>query len=321
VALPTAGRLVPLWRNPLLRIHKNNKKQEEKKCMSFTDDFKNVFNRSGSGLTRIILINAIVFVAVNLIDTLIRFNGSGPSLTYWLAIPGDVPLAIAHPWTILTYMFLHEGLMHILFNMLWLYWIGKIFVEYAGSKRLVVVYLLGGLCGGILYLIVALISPLFFYNTFLLGASAGVMAVVIATAVLLPDYVIHLMFFGPVRLKYLALISFVLTTLLDFSQNTGGKIAHVGGALFGMAFMLQYKKGTDLTKPFINLIEWIQSLLSGKPKFKVSYGKKVSDEDYNKNQKAKQARIDEILDKISRSGYEALTKEEKDFLFKASGKN
>ncbi|MBI4930822.1 MAG: rhomboid family intramembrane serine protease [Bacteroidetes bacterium] len=289
--------------------------------MSFADDIKNVFSRSGSGLTRIILINVIVFLIVNIIDALIKFNGGGLSLTYWLAIPGNVSLALTHAWTCLTYMFLHEGLMHILFNMLWLFWIGKIFVEYLGSKRLVGVYLLGGLSGGILYLLMAVIAPLYFYNTFLLGASAGVMSVVIATAVLLPDYVIQLMFFGPVRLKYLALVSFILTSVLDISQNTGGKIAHIGGALFGVLFILQYKSGRDITKPVSVFLDWMQSLFLGRTKIKVSYRRKPSDEDYNQNQRAKQAKIDAILDKISKSGYEALTKEEKDFLFKASGRN
>ena len=289
--------------------------------MSITDDFKNVFSRSGSGLTRIILINVIVFLVINVIDTVIKLNGGGPSLVYWLAIPGNLVLAASHAWTLVTYMFLHEGVMHILFNMLWLYWIGNILVEYAGSKRLVGVYLLGGLSGGLLYLLMAMIAPLYFYNTFLLGASAGVMAVVIATAVLLPDYTISLLFFGPVRLKYLALVSFVLTSLLDLSQNTGGKIAHIGGALFGLLFMFQYKNGRDLSKPVTAVLDWIQSLFSGRSPIKVSYKKKVSDDQYNMNQRAKQAHVDEILDKISKSGYEALTKEEKDFLFKASGRS
>lgn len=287
--------------------------------MSFSDDLKNIFNRSGNGLMRIIFINVIVFLIVNILDQFFRFTGNSTSLIYWLAIPGDLILALKHCWTIITYMFLHEGLMHILFNMLWLYWIGKIFVEYAGSKRLVAVYLLGGLSGGILYMLTALIFPLYFSNSFLLGASAGVMAVVIATAVLLPEYVIHLLFFGGVRLKYLALVSFILTTILDFSQNTGGKIAHIGGAFFGMIFMLQYKNGRDLTKPLVNFLDWISS--PRRPKIKISYSRKKSDADYNTNERAKQAKVDAILDKISKSGYEALTKEEKDFLFKASGKN
>ena len=301
--------------------HKSINFEQEFFIMSFADDIKNVFSRSGSGLTRIILINVFVFLIVNVVDALIKFNGSGPSLVYWLAIPGNIPLAITHAWTLISYMFIHDGPMHILFNMLWLFWIGKIFVEYVGSKRLVGVYLLGGLSGGILYLIISMITPLYFYNTFLLGASAGVMAVVIATAVLLPDYVIHLLFFGPVRLKYLALVSFIFTSVLDISQNTGGKIAHIGGALFGVLFMLQYKNGRDITKPVTAFLEWNQSLFSGRPKIKVSYRRKVSDDDYNSNQRAKQAKIDAILDKISKSGYEALTKEEKDFLFKASGRN
>ena len=289
--------------------------------MSFTDDLKGVFSRSGNGLMRIILINAIVFLIVNVLDQVFRFSGNGTSLVYWLAIPGNVPLALRHAWTFITYMFLHEGFLHILFNMLWLYWIGKIFVEYAGSKRLVGVYLLGGISGGILYLLVSLAFPLFFYNTFLLGASAGVMAVVIATAVLLPDYIIQLLFFGPVRLKYLALVSFLLTSILDISENTGGKISHIGGALFGLVFMLRYKNGKDLTKPVVNFLDRMQSLFSGRSKIKISYRKKVSDEEYNQNARARQAKIDQILDKISRSGYDALTKEEKDFLFKASGRN
>lgn len=289
--------------------------------MSFAEDFKNVFTRSGSGLTRIILINVIVFLIINIVDQLIKFTGSGLSLAYWLALPGDVILSLKHFWTFITYMFLHEGLMHILFNMLWLYWLGKIFVEYLGSKRLVGVYLLGGISGGISYLFTSMLFPIYFYNTFLLGASAGVMAVVIAIAILLPDYVIHLLFFGGVRLKYLALISFILTTILDFSQNTGGKIAHIGGALFGMIFMLQYKNGRDLTKPVSIFLEGMQSFFSGRSKIKVSYKRKATDDDYTTNQRLKQQKIDQILDKISKSGYEALTKGEKDFLFKASGKN
>ena len=205
--------------------------------MSFTDDLKNVFTRSGNGLMRIILINVLVFLLVNVVGELIRFSGGGQSLVYWFALPGNVMLALTHGWTFITYMFLHEGLMHILFNMLWLYWLGKIFVEYVGSKRLVAVYLLGGLCGGILYAVASMLFPLYFYNTFLLGASAGVMAVVIAIAILVPDYTIQLLFLGAVPLKYLALASFILTSLLDISQNTGGKISHIGGALFGAIFM------------------------------------------------------------------------------------
>jgi hypothetical protein len=125
-----------------------------------------------------------------------------------------------------------------------------------------------------------------------------------------------------VRLKYLALVSFVLFSLLDLSQNTGGKVAHIGGALFGLVFMLQYKKGTDITKPVTSFIDGIAAFFTSKSKMKISYTRKrTSDEDYYTSQHLKQQKIDQILDKISKSGYDALTKEEKEFLFKASGKN
>ena len=293
--------------------------------MSITDDLKNIFTRSDNGLMRIILINIAVFLVVNIVDEIFVLKGiispKDSVVLPWLAIPSDALPAIKHGWSFITYMFLHKEIFHILFNMLWLYWLGKIFVEYAGSKRLVGVYLLGGLSGGILFLLMSIIFPFYFEKSELLGASAGVMAVVIASAVLLPDYIIHLLFIGPVRLKYLALGAFILTSLLDISQNTGGKIAHIGGALLGMVFTLLYKNGRDITLPVANFLDWLLSVFSGRSKIKVSYRKKTSDDDYNQNQRAKQAKIDLILDKISKSGYEALTKEEKDFLFKASGRN
>lgn len=288
--------------------------------MSVTDDLKSVFTQRGTGLMRIILINVAVFLVVNIVDQFLQFKGSNVSLLYLLALPGDYLLALKHCWVFITYMFLHQNLMHILFNMLWFYWLGNIFVEYVGNKRLVSVYILGGLSGGVLYTLMSLLFPLYFQNTFLLGASAGVLAVVIATAILVPNFIINLLFIGPVKLKYLALASFILSTVLDFSQNTGGKIAHLGGAIFGLIYMLQYKNGNDITKPINKLFDFVVSIFSRNPKIRVSYRKKVSDDEYNLDRKAKQERVDAILDKISKSGYDALTKEEKDFLFKTSGK-
>lgn len=288
--------------------------------MSVTDYLKSVFTQRGTGLMRIILINVAVFLVVNIVDQFLQFKGSNVSLLYLLALPGDYLLALKHCWVFITYMFLHQNLMHILFNMLWFYWLGNIFVEYVGNKRLVSVYILGGLSGGVLYTLMSLLFPLYFQNTFLLGASAGVLAVVIATAILVPNFIINLLFIGPVKLKYLALASFILSTVLDFSQNTGGKIAHLGGAIFGLIYMLQYKNGNDITKPINKLFDFVVSIFSRNPKIRVSYRKKVSDDEYNLDRKAKQERVDAILDKISKSGYDALTKEEKDFLFKTSGK-
>ena len=289
--------------------------------MSFIEDLKTIFKNKGNGLVKIIAINIAIFIIINIIGALIKFSGSNKdSIDIWLALPSDLSKFPTRFWTIITYMFLHLDLMHILFNMLWLFWIGKIFVEFLGSQRLVSTYLLGGVSGGLLFMLISAIVPSF-SNTYLLGASAGVMAVVVGTATLVPEYVVQLMFFGPVKLKYLALVSFVLTTLLDFSVNTGGKIAHIGGAIYGLIYITQYKKGNDFSKivnKWINLISKAFNFFGKKSKLKVSYKRTISDEEYNLNKLAQQKRMDEILDKISKSGYESLSKQEKDILFKIS---
>lgn len=288
--------------------------------MSISDDIRNIFTRSGNGLGRLLLINIFLFLIANISLALFRLSGSESPIIYWLSVPGNSFELPTRFWTLITYMFLHKDLFHILFNMLWLYWIGKILAEYAGSNRLVGVYLLGGLSGGLLFSLVAFLFPLQFGYSYLLGASAGVMAVVIATAILLPDYMIHLMFLGGVRLKYVAMVSFILTTVIDLSENTGGKVAHLGGALFGLIYMIQYKKGKDMTRPVTYLLTGIQNLFKPRPKVRVTYKRTTSDDDYNKNRKAHQERIDQILDKISKSGYEALSAEEKELLFRESKK-
>ena len=158
---------------------------------------------------------------------------------------------------------------------------------------------------------------------YLLGASGSVMAVVVAIAFLVPDYSLHLMFLGPVRLKYIALASFVITTVLDFNQNTGGKLAHLGGALFGCIYTLQYKKGSDLTKGLSFLLEKLKKAptLTRRSPIKVAYKQSRKQADPSSlNKDEFQKRIDTILDKISQSGYDSLTKEEKETLFNASNK-
>jgi len=291
--------------------------------MPFLEDIKNIFKDKNNGLMRIIFINIALFILVNLIIEIGKVSGyNSADVLTWLALSSNLSIYLSHFWTLITYMFLHTELMHILFNMLWLYWMGKIFTEYLGSKRLVVTYLMGGICGGILFVLLYNFVPALRESNFLLGASAGVMAIVVAIAVLIPDYVIQLLFFGPVKIKYVALVSFVTTTVLDFSQNTGGKIAHLGGALYGLLYIIQYKKGTDWSKGPISLLDKLTSLFKKekKSKMKVAYKRSVSDEEYNANKLNNQRVIDDILDKISRSGYESLSKKEKDILFKMSNK-
>lgn len=288
--------------------------------MSIVSDIKNTFSRS-RGAVRLIFINVTVFILVNVATTFMKLSGidEGVLLKY-IALSSDFWQFILHVWTLFTYMFLHADIFHIFFNMLWLYWMGKLFVEYIGSRQLVATYIVGGVVGGVLFLVSTPLLPYTLQGGFLLGASAGVMAVVVAIAKLIPNYPIHLFLFGEVKLKYVALISFLITTVLDFTNNTGGKIAHMGGALYGYLYMSYYKKtGIDYSSSFANFIDTVASMFtSRKSKLKVAYRKGQTDADYNANKIQKQKRVDQILDKISRSGYESLTKEERDDLFNMS---
>ena len=261
---------------------------------------------------QLIVINSSAFILINICVAISNMTGAGDyPVLQRLLLPSGFTAFTHRVWTLFTYMFLHLGIWHIVSNMLWLYWVGGIFNEYLGSKRLLSVYILGGLCGGLLFVLLSNTIPVFHAETHLIGASASVMAIVVATAIFLPEYSIHLVLIGPVKLKYLALISFVLTTLIDLSENTGGKIAHIGGALFGIVYMLQYKNGRDLSIGFYKVIDLIT--------FKQSKMRLVHKKDSVSLSKAGlQKKVDEILDKIARSGYESLSKEEKEILFKAS---
>lgn len=275
--------------------------------------------RTSSLLTRLIIVNAAVFVLANVIHHIFKF----PEIKVFLAVPSSVMAFIHMPWTIITYMFMHADLGHVFFNMMVFYMFGRIFTEYLGSKRLLSLYILGGLSGAILYMAVAQFIPGLPVHGLMVGASASIMAIMIAVAVYVPNYVVHLFLFGPVKLKYLALIMFILTSIIDFTMNAGGKVAHIGGALMGLLFMIQYKKGRDITTGLSRLIGWITSLFSRQRKsnLRVKYKKKVTDEEYNASRLADQQVIDAILDKISKSGYESLTKREKEILFRASNKD
>ena len=289
--------------------------------MSFIEDLKTVFKNKDNGLMKIIVINIAVFIVVNLISNLPKgLRVTDAFVKNWLALPSNLSELLSHFWTLITYMFLHLDLMHILFNMLWLYWIGKIFTEYLGGQKLVSTYLFGGLAGGVLFIIASNLFPYLDSTSPLLGASAGVMAVVVGTATLVPEYVIHLLFFGTVRLKYVALISFLLTTVLDFSINTGGKVAHLGGALFGYLYIKQLQTKNNLSFNFSNFLERLINIFKTKSKLKKVHKRAKSDYEFNAEKSAKQKEVDKILEKIATSGYESLSKEEKTTLFSASKK-
>lgn len=285
--------------------------------------------RDGGALIRLIYINIAVFLVINIIALfLFLFNLKGFGLVNWLAVPEDLSDLATKPWTLLTYMFTHEGFFHILFNMLWLYWLGKIFVYYIDTKRLLNVYFLGGFAGAALYILAFNTLPVF-ENTYsrALGASASVMAVIIAICTFQPDFKINMLFFGAVPLKYIGLISVGLDIVMIKDGNAGGHIAHLGGALFGFIFALQYKKGKDITKGFGKIMDKIFSLFASRSKRKIKVvhrntqqAKNMNDMEYNVNKHSEQEEMDRILDKIAKNGYNSLNKIEKETLFRISKK-
>jgi membrane associated rhomboid family serine protease len=247
-----------------------------------------------------------------------------------LALPASPARLLRSPWTAVTYMFEHADLLHILFNMLWLYGFGSLFLNFFSARHLRGLYLFGGLVGGVTFLLAYNIFPLFAgeqdYAT-LVGASASVLAIVVATAYREPDYPIRLFVLGSVRVKYLALVVIALDLISVTSSNAGGHIAHLGGALAGWWFAASLRKGRDLTAWINWALDRLAALFSHetwtrKPRMKVHYGEgrgdRQRDYDYNARKKEEADEVDRILDKLKQSGYESLTAEEKKRLFDAS---
>lgn len=288
-------------------------------------DLKDTFRR-GNIYIQLIYINVAVFITTTLLEVMLQlFNRSLGNIFEWLEVPASLSRLLVQPWSLLTYMFMHAGLMHILFNMLWLYWFGALFLNFFSAKHLRGVYLLGGICGALLYIIAYNIFPYFrpmVDYSFMLGASASVLAIVAATAYREPNYTIRLFLFGTIRLKYLALIVIGTDLLFITSSNAGGHIAHLGGALGGLWFAAGLSKGKDMTSWINKFLDAIITLFSSnrrKPKMKVHYnGSRQKDYDYNAKKKNQSEEIDRILDKLKKSGYESLTTDEKKSLFDAS---
>ena len=287
--------------------------------MSIIDEIKESFKK-GSVLTRLIYVNLGVFLFIRILNVFFFLLNKDFSLLNWLALLADINQLTYKPWTLITYMFLHFDFLHILFNILWLYWLGKIFLFYFNSKQLLGIYLLGGLAGGIFFLAAYNLFPAFtevVVFSRLLGASASVIAIVIAVAMWAPNHTINLLFIGPIRMKYIALVSLAMYVIGIASSNAGGNLAHLGGAFMGMLFVLQYRKNNDLTKGVSQVFDKAEKLFKPKQKIKVTYkGTPVDDFEYNRQRNLKQEEINRVLEKISKSGYDSLTKEEKELLFK-----
>ena len=295
--------------------------------MALIDEIKKMY-QTGNIVIRLIFVNVAVFVIVGILGLFsLAFDFD---TVKWLAVPADLKVLLYRPWTLISYMFLHYDFLHILFNMLWLFWFGKIFLEFLSTKQMRSVYLLGGISGAILYILAFNTIPAFkpmVPVSVALGASASVYAIVVAISAFAPDYSIGLMFIGRVKIKYVAIFVIALDVLSIAGSNAGGHIAHLGGALFGYLFAIQHKKGSDITKGFSNFIDGLTDWFKPGPKMKVTenkYKKKqqkpTTDREYNQQKAADQEEMDRILGKISKSGYDSLTKKEKETLFKFSKK-
>jgi len=291
--------------------------------MGIADEIKLSF-RNGSYLTKLIYINIGIWVIVRLVFVAYRLSGSdGMQILSWLALPASFDLFIRRPWTILTYMFLHFDFLHILFNVLWLYWFGRIFLEYHNQQKLLSLYLTGGFAGGIAYILAYNLIPVFqnsISQVQLLGASASVIAIVIAIAVYVPNHLIHLLFIGPVKIKWIAFVSVLLYVINLSGDNAGGNFAHLGGVLWGWIYMSQLMAGRNITGRFDRMTYSFFSWFKPRRKLKIKYNAPNPEYDYNRSKLIQQDEINRVLDKIGKSGYDSLTFDERETLFKMGKK-
>lgn len=289
------------------------------------DEIRNIF-RQRNNLSILIFLNLAVFVVVLTVNLGFFFAGKTFDVSSWLGVSSNFSVLLHRPWTVLTYMFVHSSFLHILFNLLVLYWFGKMFLEYLSQRQLFGVYLLGGQAGALVFIVAYNIIPVFAVVknvAYAIGASASIMAIVFAIAVLVPNLPVRLAFIGQIKLKYLAMIIVAIDLLSIPFGNAGGHFAHLGGALMGAIFAICYSKGTDITIFLSRFFTWVGNLFKSEPKvnFSSSNRRAETDAEYNKRKAREQREIDKILDKVKESGYSSLTKEEKEKLFSNSNKN
>lgn len=275
--------------------------------MNVFQRIKNNFEQQGI-LTQLIVVNAALFLTINVVGNL-----SHVKVLDYFALPMSGEAFITRFWTLFTFMFTHVAFWHLFWNMVLLYFMAQVFFTIMGQKKMLYLYVMSGICGGALTLILGLVFPASFGNSILIGASASVLGVGAVMAVYAPNYTVYL--FGLLQLpyKYFYLFIFILNTIIDLSINTGGKISHMGGALFGLIYGLALKNGNDLFN--FSLIP------KKKSKLKVVYNQTTVKPSATSNKKnSDEERMNSLLDKISKGGYDSLTKSEKEELFKLSQK-
>ena len=296
--------------------------------MDLIEKLKNGY-KQGNVFTKLIYINIGIFLCRKILFAILnKFIGIG--WTTWIELPSKFDLFLMQPWSIITYMFLHLDFMHIFGNMIMLFFFGKFILEFINEEKALALYIFGGIGGAVVYLLAYNLIPYsnFTNNCYLIGASAACYSLLTAAAAMKPDYSLRLMFIGEIKLKWIAaiFIGIVCFNLLT-GDNQGGDIAHLGGFLFGYIYGACYAKGNDILKPFNVLAERITNLFSNKKRkqkttarsgYHFQKGSPIkSDAEYNMEAKQRQQKIDIILDKIKKYGYESLTQDEKETLFKS----
>ena len=231
---------------------------------SIIDDIKYSF-KTGNMVTRLIILNLAIFVVFALLQA---FTPSGSTFfekfRSFFALPGDPVKLLLRPWTLITHMFVHAGFFHVAWNMLFLYWFGRIVGDLLGDRRILPLYLLGGLIGAFAYILSYQLMPGNLIGQYAVGASAAVMAIVVTAGAVAPDYIMRLILIGDVKLKYIVLFILLMDIIgATGNINTGGHIAHLGGAFFGLMFVRQLREGTDFTEPVSQLLEKISSWFGG----------------------------------------------------------
>ena len=283
--------------------------------------------KNGSSFTRLLYINLgffLIYKILTVFGFLFQIENTSDFIHNYLALPSITHSFINKPWTLISYMFVHQGFLHILFNLIWLHFGSKLFLQYFTGKQLVSTYILGGVFGGLIYILVFNIFPVFksapYVGSVAIGASAAVLAIFIAIATYKPNYRVNLTFIGNTSIKNIAIFLVILDFLLISQDNAGGHIAHLGGALFGFIYILFLKKGTDLSINFYNITGVFNFTKTRKPrkKSRKKRSSKGNDDLFRSKKSEKQKKINIVLEKISKSGYDSLTKEEKELLFKES---
>ncbi len=285
---------------------------------------------------RLIAINVVVFVLFFLLKTIaFLFKLPEDFADEWFVFPKEIEAYVYKPWTIITYAFMHSGLWHLLMNMMILYFSGRIFMTYFSGKRIITVYMLGAIMGALVYMLSYNLFPVFsnIGASVLIGASASVMAIFLVVATYAPNLSVRMFFLGNIKLWWIAAF-FVISDVVQIPMgNAGGHLAHLGGALFGYMYATQLQKGNDIGSGFEKFAKSFLGLFSSSKKSPLKTVHKSKPKQARQNSTSaksasdspsvnrikkneQQQKIDAILDKISKSGYESLTKGEKDFLFR-----